>query len=97
MTTDTPLTRYSATNGALASGFVTAELHHVMEHDQTNQTKSALGPIHVARCCCTKEENSPGEEPQYLKPGESLLPDPRSGPVRGTPAFSALQNRCQHF
>ncbi|ANN60837.1 hypothetical protein EFV37_32535 [Mesorhizobium loti] len=27
MTTDTPLTRYSATNGALASGFVTAELH----------------------------------------------------------------------
>ncbi|TIT04447.1 MAG: hypothetical protein E5W72_11390 [Mesorhizobium sp.] len=33
MTTDTPLTRYSATNGALASGFVTAELHHLMGHD----------------------------------------------------------------
>ncbi|WP_143748504.1 hypothetical protein [Mesorhizobium carmichaelinearum] len=27
MTTDTPLTRYSATNGALVSSFVTAELH----------------------------------------------------------------------
>jgi hypothetical protein len=26
-------TRYSATNGALASGFVTAELHHLMGHD----------------------------------------------------------------
>ncbi|MBZ9674031.1 hypothetical protein LB536_30510, partial [Mesorhizobium sp. ES1-3] len=26
-TTDTPLTRYSATNGALASGFVTASYH----------------------------------------------------------------------
>jgi hypothetical protein len=33
MTTDTPLTRYSATNGALASGFATAELHHLMGHD----------------------------------------------------------------
>lgn len=31
--TDTPLTRYSATNGALVSGFVTAELHHLMGHD----------------------------------------------------------------
>ncbi|WP_352955076.1 hypothetical protein [Mesorhizobium sp. M1322] len=34
MTTDTPLTRYSATNGALASGFVAAELHHLMGYDQ---------------------------------------------------------------
>ncbi|TIQ41847.1 MAG: hypothetical protein E5X49_17065 [Mesorhizobium sp.] len=25
---------YSATNGALASGFVTAELHHLMGHDR---------------------------------------------------------------
>ncbi|WP_292228095.1 hypothetical protein [Mesorhizobium sp.] len=33
MTTDTPLTRYSATNGALASGFATAELHHLMGYD----------------------------------------------------------------
>lgn len=33
MTTDKPLTRYSATNGALASGFITAELHHPMGHD----------------------------------------------------------------
>ncbi|MDX8522406.1 hypothetical protein [Mesorhizobium dulcispinae] len=35
MTTDTPLTRYSATNGALASGFITAKLHHLMVHDRT--------------------------------------------------------------
>ncbi|WP_105373317.1 hypothetical protein [Neorhizobium huautlense] len=33
MTTHTPLTRYSATNGALASGFIIAELHQLMGHD----------------------------------------------------------------
>ncbi|TPL99510.1 hypothetical protein FJ943_13675 [Mesorhizobium sp. B2-3-10] len=38
MTTDTPLTRYSATNGALVSGFVTAELHHPMGHDPTTRS-----------------------------------------------------------
>ncbi|MES0051989.1 hypothetical protein NKJ68_31215, partial [Mesorhizobium sp. M0053] len=34
MTTHTPLARYSATNGALVSGFATAELHHLMGHDR---------------------------------------------------------------
>jgi hypothetical protein len=34
MTTETPLARYSAVNGALTSGFVTAQLHHPMGHDQ---------------------------------------------------------------
>ncbi|MER9349968.1 hypothetical protein [Mesorhizobium sp. M0227] len=34
MTTAKPLARYSATNGALASSFATAELHHLMGHDQ---------------------------------------------------------------
>lgn len=43
MTTDTPLTRYSATNGALASGFVTPELHHLMGHDQVFTAR--LDPI----------------------------------------------------
>ncbi|MER9462833.1 hypothetical protein NKI80_23370 [Mesorhizobium sp. M0387] len=33
MTTHMPLARYSATNGALVSGFATAELHHLMGHD----------------------------------------------------------------
>ncbi|MER9921233.1 MULTISPECIES: hypothetical protein [unclassified Mesorhizobium] len=33
MTTHTPLARYSANNGALVSGFATAELHHLMGHD----------------------------------------------------------------
>jgi hypothetical protein len=33
MTTETPLARYSAVNGALTSGFVTAQLHHPMGHD----------------------------------------------------------------
>ncbi|RJT28643.1 hypothetical protein D3227_33940 [Mesorhizobium waimense] len=42
MTTDTPLTRYSATNGALASGFVTAELHHLMGHDRINSSSLAI-------------------------------------------------------
>src|SRR5690606_13192920 len=35
MTTDMPLARYSAVNGALASGFVIAELHHLMGHDRS--------------------------------------------------------------
>ncbi|ESX60159.1 hypothetical protein X760_18195 [Mesorhizobium sp. LSHC422A00] len=34
MTTHTPLARYSANNGALVSGFATAELHHLMGHDR---------------------------------------------------------------
>ncbi|MER8900023.1 hypothetical protein NKI35_30650, partial [Mesorhizobium sp. M0676] len=34
MTTHTPLARYSATNGALVSGFAAAELHHLMGHDR---------------------------------------------------------------
>lgn len=33
MTTHTPLAGYSATNGALVSGFATAELHHLTGHD----------------------------------------------------------------
>lgn len=42
MTTHTPLARYSATNGALVSGFATAELHHLMGHD----------PCRSWRLCC---------------------------------------------
>lgn len=38
MTTHTPLTRYSATNGALASGFIIAELHQLMGYDLTERT-----------------------------------------------------------
>jgi hypothetical protein len=38
MTTHTPLTRYSATNGALASGFIIAELHQLMGHDLARPT-----------------------------------------------------------
>ena len=33
MTTAKPLARYSAVEGALASGFATAELHHLSGHD----------------------------------------------------------------
>ena len=33
MTTAKPLARYSAVKGALASGFATAELHHLSGHD----------------------------------------------------------------
>jgi hypothetical protein len=33
MTAAPPLARYSAVEGALASGFVTAELHHAVGHD----------------------------------------------------------------
>jgi len=42
MTTDTPLARYSAVNGALASGFVIAELHHLTGHGQMARTIWAL-------------------------------------------------------
>ncbi|MER9820231.1 hypothetical protein [Mesorhizobium sp. M0129] len=34
MTTAKPLARYSAIEGALASGFATAELHHLWERDR---------------------------------------------------------------
>jgi hypothetical protein len=34
MTTAKPLARYRAIEGALASGFVTAKLHHAAGHDQ---------------------------------------------------------------
>ncbi|WP_179294638.1 hypothetical protein [Mesorhizobium sp. WSM3879] len=33
MTTAAPLTRYGAVEGALPSGFATAELHHLAGHD----------------------------------------------------------------
>ncbi|WP_352850555.1 hypothetical protein [Mesorhizobium sp. M0437] len=39
MTTDTPLTGYSATNGALASRFVTVELHNLMGHTECRWTE----------------------------------------------------------
>ncbi|TPM26891.1 hypothetical protein [Mesorhizobium sp. B2-3-5] len=35
MTTAAPLARYGAVEGALASGFATAELHHVWGRDRT--------------------------------------------------------------
>jgi hypothetical protein len=35
MTTAKPLARYSAIDGALASGFATAELHHLLGRDPT--------------------------------------------------------------
>jgi hypothetical protein len=41
MTTETPLARYSAVNGALTSGFVTAQLHHPMGHDRAWYEASA--------------------------------------------------------
>ncbi|ESZ04956.1 hypothetical protein X737_36370 [Mesorhizobium sp. L48C026A00] len=35
MTAATPLARYSAVEGALASGFATADLHHAVGHDRS--------------------------------------------------------------
>ena len=43
MTTATPLARYSAVEGALASGFATAELHHLSGHDL--RPRDALGGV----------------------------------------------------
>ncbi|AWI61431.1 hypothetical protein AB395_00006254 (plasmid) [Sinorhizobium fredii CCBAU 45436] len=37
MTTATPLARYGAIEGALASGFATAQLHHWWGRDQQDQ------------------------------------------------------------
>jgi hypothetical protein len=36
MTTAKPLARYGAIEGALASGFVTAKLHHAAGHDHAD-------------------------------------------------------------
>src|SRR5690606_26234909 len=38
MTTDMPLARYSAVNGALTSGFVIAELHHLTGRDRRHRS-----------------------------------------------------------
>ena len=43
MTTAKPLARYSAVEGALASGFATAELHHLSGHDPNNLIGIAAG------------------------------------------------------
>ncbi|ESZ04203.1 hypothetical protein X735_32805 [Mesorhizobium sp. L2C085B000] len=45
MTTHTPLARYSASNGALVSGFATAELHHLMGHDLAAPKLAAVLPL----------------------------------------------------
>jgi hypothetical protein len=37
VTTAKPLARYSAVEGALASGFATAELHHQVGHDPSQK------------------------------------------------------------
>ena len=42
MTTAKPLARYSAVNGALASGFATAELHHLSGHDRWKRRMGCL-------------------------------------------------------
>lgn len=41
MTTAAPLARYGAIEGALASGFATAELHHLAGHDRERLQRSA--------------------------------------------------------
>jgi hypothetical protein len=41
MTTSMPLARYGTINGALASGFKTAELHHLMGRDPTQTGSEA--------------------------------------------------------
>ena len=46
MTTAKPLARYSAVEGALASGFATAELHHLSGHDRwTLETQDGLSVL----------------------------------------------------
>ncbi|UTU53107.1 MULTISPECIES: hypothetical protein [Mesorhizobium] len=42
MTTAKPLARYSAIEGALASGFATAELHHLWGRDLLNWFRQLL-------------------------------------------------------
>jgi hypothetical protein len=42
MTTAKPLARYRAIEGALASGFVTAKLHHAAGHDRTSPSITSL-------------------------------------------------------
>ncbi|AZO32259.1 hypothetical protein EJ071_36165 [Mesorhizobium sp. M1B.F.Ca.ET.045.04.1.1] len=57
MTTDTPLTRYSATNGALASDFVTPELHHLMGHDlHVTERRLDRGSFHLRPNAPSKPE-----------------------------------------
>jgi hypothetical protein len=51
MTAAKPLARYGAVEGALASGFATAELHHVWGHDPiAASSKLCFGSCGLA-CC----------------------------------------------
>ncbi|MES0139585.1 hypothetical protein NKJ88_32395, partial [Mesorhizobium sp. M0016] len=44
-----PLARYSATNGALVSGFPIAELHHLMGHDRSLCSHTPLADTRLLR------------------------------------------------
>ncbi|ESX50644.1 hypothetical protein NLY43_13125 [Mesorhizobium sp. C416B] len=63
MTTHTPLARYSAANGALVSGFATAELHHLMGHDQRLDEKFGRDPSRWLSERRTKV--NPSKTPRY--------------------------------
>ena len=55
-------------------------------------------PLNCCRCqlCCIDRKLA-GRGTPIPQARRSLLPDPRSGPVGGAPAISAMQNGCQHF
>lgn len=48
-----PLARYSAVEGALASGFATAELHYEPGHDAVRVAAEAA--CNTLACCCMAE------------------------------------------
>ncbi len=58
MTTAPPPAHYGAVEGALASGFATAELHHLWGHDQAERRIQVLrhGPYvrlsRITTSCC---------------------------------------------
>ena len=49
MTPAKPLARYRAIEGALASGFVTAQLHHAAGHDPSERDAAVRAPIRLGQ------------------------------------------------
>jgi hypothetical protein len=65
VTTAKPLARYSAVEGALASGFATAELHHQRGHDPLLSSRT---PVRLSRRGCSF---------QFSRPDSARLTHPR--------------------
>ncbi|MGX8011387.1 hypothetical protein ACVDG8_021690 [Mesorhizobium sp. ORM8.1] len=76
-----PLARYSATNGALASGFTTAELHHLWGHDLAAGQPQAIGQAMRYDQSALRMALTTGFSVVFLSCASAQILDPRSDPI----------------